>query len=83
MFSLRGVSGTLTRTTTESTKQWEVEFKRFGEVVRNPNDVVSNHHFHSSSPSQFLVENVPLRAVYMGVLRGYSEEFMELVSELS
>ena len=77
------VRGTLLRTTPGSTKHWEIEFKRFGEVVRNPNEILSNHYFHSSSPLQFLAQNVPLRAVYLGDLKGYSAEFMRLVGELS
>lgn len=77
------VRGTLRRNTPESTKQWDIEFTRFGVVVRNPNAVISDHFFYSSSPLQFLVQNVPHRAVYMGVLKGYSQDFTAIVSELS
>lgn len=79
---IEAVKGKLRRTTPGSTKEWEIEYKRFGAVVRNPNDVISNHFFYSSSPLHFLVQNVPHRAVYMGDLKGYSAEFMKLVSEL-
>ena len=64
-------------------KKWEVEFKRYGEVVRNPREIFSDHYFHGSSPLHFLVQNIPLRAVHLGDLKGYSSEFMKLVSELS
>ncbi len=80
---VESVTGILHRTTPGSTKDWEIEFKRFGEVVRNPNEVLSNHYFHSSSPLQFLAQNVPMRAVYLGDLKGYSAQFMRLVAELS
>ncbi len=80
---VEAVKGKLRRTTPGSTKEWEIEFKRFGEVVRNPNDVISNHYFYSSGSLHFLVQNIPHRAVYMGNPKGYSAEFMKLVSELS
>ena len=80
---VEGVTGSLQRTTPGSMKKWEVEFKRFGEVVRNPREIFSDHYFHGSSPLQFLVQDIPLRAVYQGDLQGYSAEFMKLVSKLS
>lgn len=51
-------------------KSFPIQIRRFGEKVKGP-ALIAEHHFYSSSPLQYLPENSPLRAVYLGVQREY------------
>ncbi len=51
-------------------KLFPIRVLRFGEKVQGTG-LLAEHHFYSSSPLQYLPENAPLRAVYLGVQREY------------
>jgi hypothetical protein len=78
---IKGVQAKLIRTVTGGSKDWELEFLKFGEVMTDNKSVEPNFCFQSSSPFRFLSKGFPVQAVYLARVKNYGAAYETLVNE--
>lgn len=79
---ITNIEANLARIDSGGSKEWELEFLKFGEVMADNKNVEPSFCFHSSSPFRYLSKGLPVQAVYLARPKHYGVEYSEIINEL-